>query len=454
MNNTSFRDPSGFLFQENDILYRQINFCYQDNYDFLIQSGLYQTLADKKYLIPHQEVILGESFENAYKIIEPEKIDFISYPYEWCFSQLKDAALLTLKIQKLALKRGMSLKDASCYNVQFKHGRPIFIDTLSFEKYKENTPWVAYKQFCQHFLAPLALMSFVDIRLNQLLVTNIDGIHLELAAKQLPLNAKLNFGLLAHIFMHADSQKKHEESGNKSQIQQAKMSLFNQEALIESLIDCVNSLKLPNIKTEWGDYYNNTNYSDDAFFAKKDIVSGFIEEASPKMAYDLGANNGEFSRLASGMGISTIAFDIDPIAVEKNYLSIKNNIEENILPLVQDLTNPSPAIGFANDERASFAQRANADLVMALALIHHLAISNNLPFSNLAKFFSSLSKYLIIEFVPKSDSKVQTLLATREDIFPGYSKENFEFEFQQCFNIIKILEVSDSQRTIYLMERK
>jgi len=201
----SFRDPSGFMFKHEGKLYRQVNQKYQEEYDLLMNSGLYDQLNKSRTLVAHKEVdlALAPRPKIAYKVIQPENIDFISYPYEWCFNQLKDAAILTLAIARRALEFGMSLKDASAYNIQFQHGRPIFIDTLSFEKYEEGMPWIAYKQFCQHFLAPLALMAKTDIRLGQLLKNHIDGIPLDLASKLLPASTKLSFGLSTHIHPHA-----------------------------------------------------------------------------------------------------------------------------------------------------------------------------------------------------------------------------------------------------------
>ncbi len=190
----SFRDPSGFLFSRNGALYRQINRVYADDYDHLISSGLYDQLVKSGLLIPHREVSEKPVYpELAVKVIQPELVPFISYPYEWSFSQLKDAALATLAIQKRSIKAGMSLKDASAYNIQFINGKPTLIDTLSFEIYKEGKPWDAYRQFCQHFLAPLALMARVDVRLGQLLRVFIDGIPLDLASRLLPASTRAKF---------------------------------------------------------------------------------------------------------------------------------------------------------------------------------------------------------------------------------------------------------------------
>jgi hypothetical protein len=449
---SSFRDPSGFLFTRDGRLLRQINKIYADEYKLLISSGLYKNLTNKNLLIPHQEIDSPEFYsELGYKIIEPQKINIISYPYEWAFSQLKDAALLTLQIQKIALEHNMSLKDASAYNIQFLNGQAIFIDTLSFEKYKEGEPWPAYRQFCQHFLAPLALIAYKDLNLSQLSRLFIDGIDLTLASKLLPISSKLNFSILTHIHLHAKSQKHYADKKIKSQRKISKQAIL---ALIDSLESTVKKLKFPHTDTEWGEYYSFTNYSNKAFDYKKELVEEFLAYLKPSNVWDLGGNTGIFSRLASDKNIPTICFDIDLIAVEKNYLYTKKNKEENILPLFLDLTNPSPNIGWGNQERDSWQNRGPADTLMALALIHHLAISNNLPFDKIANYFSQLGNNLIIEFVPKGDSKVNKLLATREDIFDKYTKEDFEKEFSQYFEIKKTKNIAESKRTLYLMVKK
>ena len=454
MENTSYKDPAGFVFVHNSEIYRQINLLGKDDYEYFMVSGLYTELLQKELIVKHEEVSLDIDVSSPfYKFIKPYQIAYITYPYEWSFSALKDAALLTLKIQKLALMHKMSLKDASAYNIQFVNGKPIFIDTLSFEKYQENKPWKAYGQFCRHFLAPLVLMSYVDFSLNQLLISNIDGTPLDIVSKMLPLKSKLNFGVLVHIFLHSLSQKKYENT-MQSESKQATMSLDSQLALLSSLEDTINSLHFPKIFTEWGNYYENTNYSNEAFDEKHVIVKSFLEKIKPETLCDLGANRGEFSRIASNMGVKTLSVDIDPVAVEDNYLHMKKNKEKFILPLIQDFNNLSPAIGFMNDERENFISRFKVDAVMALALIHHMAISNNLPFKNIAQFFSSLGEYLIIEFVPKEDSKVQVLLSSREDIFSDYNKSSFEKEFQEVYNILETIKLKDSDRILYLMRRK
>ena len=417
-----------------------------------MNSGLYKDLVDNELLIPHEDASpdLAQT-EKAYKVILPEQLDYISYPYEWCFSQLKDAALTTIRVQKTALKFDMSLKDSSAYNIQFHKGRPVFIDTLSFEKANLEKPWIAYRQFCQHFIAPLALMSYSDVRLNQLLKIFIDGIPLNLASSLLPRRTNFKFSLFTHIRLHAKSQKSY--SDKVIEKKDRKMSRVGFLGLMDSLERAVTHLKWEPKGTEWAEYYDETNYPDEAFNQKKAIVSEFLQEMNPKMVWDIGANVGVFSRLASELGVKTIAFDVDYSAVEKNYLECRKKEETRILPLLFDATNPSPGIGWQNIERMSFAERGPVDTVLALALIHHLAISNNLPFGKIVNFFREISKSLIIEFVPKSDSQVQRLLANREDIFPDYTLDNFIQEFETSFSIKKRRQIEKSERILFSMQR-
>jgi hypothetical protein len=447
----SFRDPSGFLFKRGDVLYRQVNRKYEREYGRLIESGLYEKLVKAKLLIPHVEVedIEAETGD-CFKIIQPERVPFIAYPYEWSFGQLKDAALATLSIQKRALKLDMSLKDASAYNIQFVKGKPTLIDTLSFELYKEGQPWVAYRQFCQHFLAPLALMALKDVRLNQLLRVYIDGVPLDLASELLPWKTHINFGLMTHIHLHASAQKKYAGEAVKSR--GGSMSKQAMTGLIESLESTIKKLDWKPGGTEWGNYYDITNYSDAAFEHKKQLVGEWTASTQPSLVWDLGANNGVFSRVAAGRSPLVVSWDIDPTAVEQNYRQVKTEKNEHLLPLLLDLTNPSPAIGWANRERDSFGGRGPADLTLALAVIHHLAISNNVPLPQLADFFAETGKWLVIEFVPKGDSQVQKLLASREDIFPAYTRDGFEAAFGRKFKVHEAVPVRESERVLYLME--
>ncbi|MDP3883001.1 MAG: class I SAM-dependent methyltransferase [Candidatus Staskawiczbacteria bacterium] len=449
---SSFRDPSGFVFCNGDELYRQINFSYKKHYDYLTNSGFLKYLWQKDFLISHKEISLNQKFsELAYKVIQPEIVPFISYPYEWCFSELKDAALTMLQIQKSALNFGMCLKDASAYNIQFFRGKPILIDTLSFEVYEDGAPWIAYKQFCQHFLAPLALMSR-NAHLGRLLRVFIDGIPLNLTSSLLTYSSFLNPFLCAHIHFHAKVEKRLEK---ETSISSKKYFLSKKRliALVDNLESAVLSLRWTPKGTEWADYYKETNYSLEAFNNKKEIIGMFLDKIKPSKLWDIGSNTGAFSRIAAAKNIETVSFDVDSAAVEKNYLELKANHETNIIPLVFDIVNPSPPIGWANKERNSLQERGTADAILALALVHHLVISENIPFLNIAEFFSKIGNSLIIEFVPKEDSQLKRMLSSSIKNFPVYTQEEFEGAFQNYFSIDSIKPIKNSKRILYLMKK-
>lgn len=448
---SSFRDPGGFVFYHEQQIYRAVCEPAEKDYRHLMDSGLYKELVSSELLIPHEESSKTFDFSSRVRtVISPEKVPFISYPYEWCFSQLKAAALATLEIQRIALKHGMSLKDASAYNIQRHNGKTKLIDTLSFEIYEQDTPWKAYRQFCQHFLGPLALMSKTHVSLGILSKDFIDGMPLDLCTRMLPSASWFNIGLLTHIHLHARQQQRHGMRPTKAK---AKITKIGMAGIIDNLRRTTEGLKWTPKGTEWAEYYDNTNYSSQAFSEKHQIVDNFIQLIKPKTVWDIGANEGEFSRIASKYSELTVSFDIDPSSVEKNYLKTAGEVNSNIIPLVQDLTNPSPWIGWAGEERASLQSRGPADLVMSLALVHHLAISNNVPLDMIACFMSQLGKNLIIEFIPKNDSQVQHLLRSRQDIFNDYNSDNFEAAFQKYFTQLKKELVSDSSRTLYLFRR-
>ena len=450
----SFRDPSGFVYRKSGVLLRQVNASYKGSLSLLADSGLYEDLTKGGLLIPHTQVGLDlAKNEEAIAVLRPELVKTVSYPYEWCFSQLKDAALLTLQIQRQAVEHGMSLKDASAYNVQFHNGRPLLIDSLSFEPYEPGKPWVAYKQFCQHFVAPLVLMSHVDVRLSKLSANFIDGIPLDLASNISKPHTRFKTRIAMHLHLHARMQAKNAGSGVKP----GNSSAFGKNALlglVESLHSLVESLNWNPEGTEWAEYYTDTNYSSDSMQMKRRLVGEYLKDVTPTptTVWDLGANNGEFSALATAAGFNTVAWDIDPAAVEKNYLARRE--DRLMLPLLQDLTNPSPSIGWGLKERDSLLERGPVGVLMALALIHHLAIGNNVPLLEVASFFSRLGDWLIIEFVPKEDSQVQRLLATREDVFPTYTKEGFESAFGRHYEVVKQTTIVGTVRTLYLLRRR
>ena len=446
----SFRDRSGFVFSWEGKIYRWISPEYLPQYRHLMDSGLYKALVDRRLLVAHKEVVLDGFDAGEGIVIQPKRIPFISYPYEWCFEQYQDAALTTMDIQNLALEYGMVLKDASAYNIQFLTGYAVLIDTLSFEFYQEGSPWGAYGQYCRHFFAPLMLMSNVDYRLGRLMQSFIDGIPIDLASTLMK-----GGGMAAHMHIHAHAKSvmKHSDDGKKGTVKQAMMKKSALVAFCNSLRKDTAKIQPMKAVTEWGKYYSNTNYTDAAAASKEVLVRNLLGEVgSLKNVWDLGANDGRYSRIANELGASVVAFDIDENAVELNWKEVKSS-HRKMLPLILDLSAPSPAIGFANEERKTIGERQKPDCIMMLAVIHHMAISNNLPFKRIAEWISGMTDSLIIEFVPKNDSQVQVLLATREDVFPDYDEAHFEGVFGRLFTLERKAPVEGSKRTMYLWKK-
>ncbi|MEM7234698.1 MAG: SAM-dependent methyltransferase [Planctomycetota bacterium] len=457
----SYRDPSGVVFYSNGEVFRTVNAVYRSHYERLFESGLYRELTEAGRLIPHDEVDAPDGTPGTpWKVLKPQQLSFISYPYEWCFSQLKDAALATLEIQLAALGHEMTLKDANAFNVQFEAGRPLLIDTLSFEDYREGEPWVAYRQFCEQFLAPLALMSKVDVRLSQLLRPNLDGVPLDLASQLLPRRTYASFSLLSHIHLHARAQSRYADAGAEGSSSEAskgkkpRTSKLALTALIENLRSCVKGLKWRAGDTEWGDYYGATNYSERGMEHKKRVVADFLDRVEPRVVCDMGSNTGVFTRIAAERAERVLAFDLDPATIESAYLKCRSDQTKNILPLCLDLMNPSPGLGWRAQERSGFLSRLPGDTSLALALIHHLAVGRNVPIASIAEFFAASCRQLIIEFVPKSDSQVKRLLATRTDVFDDYLQDVFENEFRKHFDVREAVALEETERTLYLMSRK
>lgn len=453
----SFRDPSGFMFQREGVLYRQVNQSYRSNYDRLMSSGLYDALVAEGLLIRHEEstVTPAEPALGTF-VIKPERLPFVSYPFEWCPAQLRDAALATLRIQTLALEHGMSLRDATAYNIQFVQGRPLLIDTLSFEV-KPAGPWVAYAQFCRHFLAPLALMRHDDVRLGALLRSHLDGVPLDLASRLLPLRTRFQVGLALHIHAHARSQQRHASSGSPDKPRSPRPELGDRAllGLLDSLRKVVSRQVWAPPKSVWRDYYKQReSYTLESLSAKESIIADCLQDLRPRLVFDLGGNTGRFSRIAAGVtGADVISIEMDASAVELNWRE-KQKIESgSVLPLLNDFANPTPAQGWAHAERESLADRGPADVALALAVIHHLAIGNNVPLSSVLAWLATMGKTVILEWVPKADPMVQRLLSSRVDIFDGYDERGLNDAIKPHFSVKRTIDVDHSARTIYVLER-
>ncbi len=455
----SFRDPSAFVFWRDGRPYRQIQRVFATEWDAFDASPLKSRLLGEGWIIPYEAVGLELAVApDAHAVIRPEPIEFISYPYEWTFGELRAAALLTLDIQLAAMASGWSLRDASAYNIQFRGGRPVHIDSSSFEPFDDGAPWVAYRQFCEQFLAPLALVARRDVRLARLLRLGPDGIPLDLASRLLPWRTRLDFGLLSHIHLHARAQLRHAadaaaaDGAGAGRV--ARISAKRLDGLVRNLRSTVEHLDWRPSGTEWVDYAEHTSYGAAAAADKDRIVAGFVREVPGPRVWDLGANTGRFSRIAADAGKRVVALDIDPAASERHYRALRDAGRGDILPLVVDITDPSPALGWAGRERRSLLERADADAILALALVHHLAIGRNVPLPMIAALFADLAPWAIVEFVPKEDPMVRRLLATRRDVFPDYDLEGFRAAVADRFEIVHETPLTEGPRVLFLLRRR
>lgn len=453
----SFRDPAGHVFLHQGSVHRQVNPIYREHYDRLMGSGLYSRLTELGLLVEHQELVEPlhlTATETPYKTLLPRQLPWISYPWEWSFSSLRRAALATLRIQREALDHGMSLKDASAFNLTLAGCTPVFLDTLSFERYREGRPWVAYGQFCRHFLAPLAIAAYRGGPLRGLQLQHIDGVPLEVASRLLPLRTRLKVGLLIHLHLHAAAVRRDRlPSGPGRPGGRRSMPLNSLKGLVGSLEGLVRGLELTGRATAWTDYYDTSSYTSQDMEDKEHRVGELLERIGGRRALDLGANTGRFSRLAAGLGYEVLACDSDDHVVEGLERSLSGDERRLIVPLVVDLTNPAPACGWAHAERRSFLERGRSDVAMALALVHHLVIHHGIPLPQVASCFARLAPELIIEFVPKGDPQVDRLLAHREDIFTDYTRHGFEAAFAEHYRILEAHPVGGSTRVLYRMSR-
>jgi predicted nicotinamide N-methyase len=449
---SSYRDPAGFLFYRDGVLYRQVNKVFKTAFDSFTNEGLYQHLVDNGLLVSHQ--VIEENLTGSpdwYATLMPESIPFVSYPYEWCFDMLKDAALLTLESTTEAIKYGMILKDASAYNIQLHKGHMIFIDTLSFEPFDETKPWTAYRQFSEHFFAPLALMHYLKKPLQTLFLAYPDGIPLDLASTLLPLKSRLNLHTYLHIHLQASLSRKAAPQQNNTSSSFSKKKMLN---LLQSLKEKVQSFSLTQSPTVWSTYYREAGERGNYLSSKKQIVHGWLSRLNFKTVLDAGANEGEFSEIAANNSAYVISADLDHSSVNTLYNKVKRQEIKNICPLIIDFANTSPAIGVNNEERTSFLKRIKVDLILALALVHHLVLGKNVPFEKIASMFSSMTHYLLIEFIPRSDEKVSILSENKKELLLSYSEEIFVNSFQEYFSILERREIENTGRTLYLMENR
>ena len=446
----SFRDPSGFIFTHDGIIYRAVQQAYQQDYDHLMSSGLYQRLREDRCMIGHEEADNVPLPPDTYKILKPEQLDFWTYPYEWCFGQLKDAALLTLRLAATALEYGMILKDAPANNIQFVGGRPVLIDSLSFERYEEGQAWQAFQQFCGHFLYPLLVFERLPQLTPAIRMAYPEGFSAALTASLLPWKSRFSWNRQLYVYLAASVTGKKTASGPAT-LKISKGKILQNITQLKGIID---ALQPPKHGAAWSQYYEESLLSEVYLENKKALITAVLKDVNPQRVIDVGCNTGVFSLLAASHSTEVIALDNDAGSVDILYQEVVQRKIPNLQVLFADIANPAPALGWANSEQPALTERLSGDMVFALALVHHLAIAKNIPLAFISTLLAGItSRWLIIEFVPKTDPKTQILLQSRKDIFPQYTKEDFEKAFGQKFHIRQSHALSDSDRILYVMER-
>lgn len=448
---SSFRDPAGQIFLEDDRIFRSINPIALDEFTAVEQSGILQQLVKQKLLLDYTILTDAEKSQRSADsalLLEHPKLPFISYAYEWSFHQLKAAALLQLEIHLAALTASVTLIDATSFNIQFIGAESRFIDHLSFRPYHEGDIWWGYQQFCLQYLNPLLLQSYCGINFQTWLKGGLGNISLNDLYQVLPWSKKFNWKVFFHLGLQTKLQKKSSAKQNSTvkKIQLPKTALIN---LLTSMQNWISQLKPRyNNNAEWKHYENLHLYTDLALNEKKSFIADFCQTTKPSCVWDLGCNQGEYADIALKNSVKqVIGFDCDPATIDNAFLFSKKHVL-NFLPLVMDFANPTPAMGWNLQERKSLTERKNADALFALALIHHLRIQNNIPLAQIIQYLLSLAPTGVIEFVPKTDPKVQLLLKFRQDIFDDYTYDNFIRLIQQHTSIIKTISLSGTDRQL------
>lgn len=451
----SFRDPANLVFSLNGDIYRAIFAPGVQDYISAKNEGVYTRLSEAGILLSHQETSPPSlAPEGTIHCLRYETLPMISYPWEWTFSMLKDAALLHLDAMEILLPQGFWLRDGSAINVQYDGEKLRLIDTLSIGLKKKDHPWIGYKQFCSHFLAPLALAACGDIRTLALWREYVDGYPLELAARMIPFRKRYLSRLLIHLTLHARFQKKGQGDGRKGIYETPRFSEASLLGLIRSLRRTVLGLRWNEHLSLWRHYHSGQNYGDDGLLLKKEHIDRIVGALKPKIVWDLGANTGDFSAIAASHGSFVVSIDADPGCTDYLYNRLKGDLQgKSILPLTMNLANPTPALGWNEKERYSLRARGPADLVMALALVHHLVFSHNIPLPSIAEWLSSIGNHVAIEYVSGDDPMVSRLLRARGDEHLPYSRTLFESSFDRHFSIVEKTELTAS-RSLYLFSRK
>jgi hypothetical protein len=443
----SFRDPSGNVFFQEGQLLRSVNQSYASHYEFLNDSGLYQELVSAGMLIPHEEV---EPPQDCYRVLKPEIISPVTYPQEWSFGMLKDAALLCLRIHLKALENGMILKDASPYNILFRGNKAVWIDTLSFEQHVPGEPWIAYRQFCEQFLAPLAVMHYKDAGINMLKMYPA-GLPLGIAVKLLPFRALFNTGVYLNLFLHSRVQQKSSKKKVRK-VSVSKSSLIGHCNMLLRMVSGMDGHR--NSAKHWKNYYEEKLLSAAYAEDKEAIVKKILNTHKAAIVWDFGANTGVYSKLAATYALKVLALEKDHASINKLYISLKREAWQNIYPLVFDLLEPLPSAGWDASERVVLQDRIDCNLALVLALSHHLAMAENLPYEKISAYFAGLTPLMIYEFVPPEDPNAARMLEFKPDLVERTGEMAFRAAFEKDWEFLQSNPVKNSQRVIFLLKRK
>lgn len=453
-NNISYKDSAARVVKKEAGYYRYIFHQYKEEYEHLMKSGLYNELTQKGLLIDHKEIEIDTDDPKVYKLLLPSQIPFQSYPFEWSYTQWRKAILAYLRINHITLKYGMILKDATPYNFYLTGGKAVMFDTSSFMFFKVNDKWNAYRQFCEEFLSPIALMHYNGGEWSKLTMANLKGITLSFASKQLPLKSWFNLNTLLHIHLHSKYSGNNKRDGGKSKLNKG-FTLEKVKSLQKMIFNSVSKWeKSHQFANHWSTYYENDIESHEYLKDKETIIRKWLEIIKPKSVLDLGANTGKFSFIAAEYAERVISIDGDDKCVDEieKKISIRNN---NIFTHIGNVAEPSPAIGFLNRETESIYKRWSSDVVLGLALVHHLHISNRLSFDQISLIFSSFSnEYLITEFIPINDNKVQILIKVKSINLMEYNEDHFIKALSSWFLIKEVISLNDSGRKLFLLEKK
>ena len=455
VNAGSFRDRDGRVYHFQGRIFRGLSAPALDSYRSLTQKSFYTKLAESGMVIGTREVpaeqnLLPDDVKSKWAgFLEHDVVPVISYPYEWTFSMLKAAASLQLHLVERAVSNGFTLKDATPYNIQFIGRKPIFIDIPSFEPLQEGEPWSGYRQFCEMFLFPLLVQAYKGCNFQPFMRSSIDGINVQTAASLFGFRDRFRKGVMSHVWLQSKLDRRF--SGSSENVRSSlKSAGFNRELIlvnVRKLQKLVKKLEWKAMGSEWGDYAQFHNYSDKDHLRKEEFIRNAIAAENPATVWDIGCNTGQFSRIAAAKCNQVVATDIDHVAVERLYL--EESAPDNILPLLQNVADPSPNWGWRNRERSDLRTRSQPDLVLCLALIHHVVITANIPLAEFIDWLAGLTDKLVIEYVSRKDDKVKTLLRNKEDKYRDYSRESFELNLERHFEIRQRQEVNNGDRTLY-----